>query len=69
MARIAATSGVSPETIFNTWTARDIALVQRVDETVGLPDKQLILLITSALSALAGSDPAAIMQQMYPEAI
>lgn len=54
IARIAAYSGVPPHRIRETWTAADMQLLENVDNTRGLPDRQLVMLLAGAVSGLAG---------------
>ncbi len=44
-------------------------MVLRVDQAAGLPDKQLVMLLVSALAAFTKTDAATLVQQLYPERI
>tara|TARA_R100000654_G_scaffold10938_3_gene23820 strand:+ start:961 stop:1155 length:195 start_codon:yes stop_codon:yes gene_type:complete len=60
-------SGVSPTEIRNTWSASDMAMLERIDASNGLPDRQLILLFAGALSALGSSDSSDLFKSLFPE--
>jgi len=43
-------------------------MIQEIDAKHGLPDRQLVVLISSLVSGLGGSDPKAIVSNFFPEA-
>ena len=65
IARISALSGVSPTQI-RTWTAEDMGMLERIDIETGLPDRQLVVLLSGLMSGLGGADPAPILKAFYP---
>lgn len=48
------------------WTASDMGLLERIDMETGLPDRQLMVLLSGLLSGLGGSDPAPMLRAFYP---
>ena len=65
IARISALSGVSPTQI-RTWTAEEMGMLERIDMETGLPDRQLVVLISGLMSGLGGADPTPILQAFFP---
>ena len=65
IARISALSGVSPTEIRN-WKASDLGMLERIDIETGLPDRQLMVLLSGLLSGLGGSDPTPMLRAFYP---
>jgi len=44
-----------------------MAMLERIDASNGLPDRQLILLFAGALSALGSSDSSDLFKSLFPE--
>lgn len=43
-----------------------MGLLERIDMETGLPDRQLMVLLSGLLSGLGGSDPAPMLRAFYP---
>ncbi len=69
IARIAAASGVPPSFIMDNWTAQDITLLERVDGTCGLPDRQIVMLLAAAISSMGGQSPEELFKTLFPEGL
>ncbi|MCP4817342.1 MAG: hypothetical protein GY888_32905 [Planctomycetaceae bacterium] len=51
------------------WTAQDITLLERVDGTCGLPDRQIVMLLAAAISSMGGQSPEELFKTLFPEGL
>tara|TARA_S200002703_G_scaffold65523_1_gene56611 strand:+ start:4760 stop:4900 length:141 start_codon:yes stop_codon:yes gene_type:complete len=43
-----------------------MGMMERIDMETGLPDRQLVVLLSGLMSGLGGADPAPILKAFYP---